>query len=52
MTQPTPGISTVRLLLFLQGSAFALASVFHCGRVLQGYAHLAARKLRAAAVVH
>jgi hypothetical protein len=35
MTQPRPGMSTVQLLLFLQGSAFALASVIHSGRVLQ-----------------
>lgn len=51
MTQPTRGISTVRLLLFLQGSAFALASAIHSGRVLQGYAHLAARNAEAVIAV-
>jgi steroid 5-alpha reductase family enzyme len=41
------GISAVRFLLFLEGSAFSLASVIHSGRLVQGYAHLAARNAEA-----
>ena len=51
MTQGTAGISAVRLLLSLEGSAFALASVIHSGRVLQGYAHLQARNAEAVIAV-
>jgi hypothetical protein len=47
----TSGISAIRLLLFLEGSAFALASVIHSGRVLQGYAHLQARNAEAVIAV-
>jgi hypothetical protein len=51
MMQATAGISAVRLLLFLEGSAFALASVIHSGRVLQSYAHLQARNAEAVIAV-
>jgi hypothetical protein len=51
MTQGTAGISAVRLLLLLEGSAFALASMIHSGRVLQGYAHLQARNAEAVIAV-
>jgi hypothetical protein len=47
MTQVTSGISAIRLLLFLEGSAFALASVIHSGRLVLGYAHLQARNAEA-----
>jgi hypothetical protein len=43
MTRAASSISAIRLLLFLEGSAFALASTIHSGSVVQGYAHLAAR---------
>jgi hypothetical protein len=51
MTQATSGISAIRLLLFLEGSAFALASVIHSGRLVQGYAHLQARNAEAVIAV-
>jgi hypothetical protein len=51
MMQATAGISAVRLLLFLEGSAFALASVIHSGRLVQGYAHLQARNAEAVIAV-
>ena len=43
MTRAASSISAIRLLLFLEGSAFALASTIHSGSVVQGYAHFAAR---------
>lgn len=51
MTQATSGITAIRLLLFLEGSAFALVSVIHSGRLLRGYAHLQARNAKAVIAV-
>lgn len=51
MTQAAPGSSTVRFLLFLEGSAFGLASAIHSGSLVRGYRHPAARNAEAVIAV-
>jgi hypothetical protein len=47
MTPAASDVPAVRFLLLLEGIAFTVASVIHSGRLVHGYAHLAARNAEA-----